>query len=170
MTLQLFPSKCPYIWGKFYLIFYQCGKVPQFCLLWTCERYQLLAELSCKSSIEDFPLLDKLFLFLCNFNYFIKKYQITEGTEFYFSVVEFYGHSGRLISERVCNIGRRANKCQQITYRPFLWGCRQMFWYIYWLINPCSWACKWIRPRAYSGIVISFPYIPSHAVIDVAAT
>jgi hypothetical protein len=38
---------------------------------------------------------------------------------------------------------------------------------IYLLINPCSRACKWIRPLAYSGIVISFPYyIPSHAVID----
>ena len=55
----------------------------------------------------------------------------------------------------------------KFSHRPMLWGCRQMFWYIYLLINPCSRACKWIRPRAYSGIVISFPYyIPSHAVID----
>ncbi len=60
---------------------------------------QLLAELSCQSDTEDDHL-----------NNVIKRYQKTKGTEFFFSVVEFYGHSGRLISKRVCNTGRRANK------------------------------------------------------------
>jgi hypothetical protein len=46
---------------------------------------------------------------------YIKKWCLTKGAKFSFSAAQFYCHSGQIISKRVPNTGRRANKWQQIT-------------------------------------------------------
>ncbi len=70
MILRLFPFEFPYIWGKFYFLFFQCP-FPSIFLMW----YRHFPNLCSGSFSSSFPfLLDSppvrvLFAFLCNFPY-----------------------------------------------------------------------------------------------------
>ncbi len=94
---------------------------------------QLLAELYGQSG-RKIQLLRKKVLIWFGLRYFLnavsfwsnytKSCHVTKGTNFFFSMAEFYGHSGQIILKRVGNTGRRASNCRKIFLEANFKGMR----------------------------------------------
>ncbi len=94
MTLQLLHSECPYIWGKFYFLFYQCSydNFMRFCHIFGLLYIQKVLGLK--------PLFLKLTVFLYDLAPFVL---ISPPFHFilFHSIYFNYKHSIRIFS---CNV------------------------------------------------------------------